>query len=167
MRHQPNIFSQLLQPLQWPVFKPVVARHDGDAYAKSFGSWSHLLTMIYAQLSGANSLRAVEAGFNAHAHMHGQLGHGQLGHGRLGAVPVHRSTLADANSRRPVAVFADVFALLAHSHGRKKRVQGRAILRILDSSPIPPPFRPHSAWPAVLLCRLEWPHQGLQTAPCL
>ena len=127
MRHQPNIYSQLLQPLQWSIFKPIVVRHDGDAYAKSFGSWSHLLTMIYAQLSGANSLRAVEAGFNAHARMHG----------RLGAVPVHRSTLADANSRRPVAVFADVLAILAHSHGRKKRVQGRAILRILDASPIP------------------------------
>jgi putative transposase len=127
MRATLSIFARLLQPLQWQPFKSIVARHDGDAYDKSFDSRAHLVAMIYAQLSGANSLRAVAAGFNVHRHLHRQ----------LGAVPVHRSTLADANSRRPVAVFADVLAALACGLGRKLRAQGRAIIRILDSTPIP------------------------------
>ena len=127
MRATLSIFANLLQPLHWQTFKSIVARHDGDAYDKSFGSRAHLVAMIYAQLSGANSLRAVATGFNAHAHLHRQ----------LGAAPVHRSTLADANSRRPVAVFADVFAALACGLGRKLRAQGRAIIRILDATPIP------------------------------
>jgi len=127
MRATLSIFAKLLQPLQWQTFKSIVARHDGDAYDKSFGSRAHLVAMIYAQLSGANSLRAVAAGFNAHAHLHRQ----------LGAVPVHRSTLADANSRRPAAVFADIFAALATGLGRKLQAQGRAIIRILDATPIP------------------------------
>lgn len=127
MRATLSIFARLLQPLQWRAFKSIVARHDGDAYDKSFDSRAHLVAMIYAQLSGANSLRAVAAGFNAHRHLHRQ----------LGAVPVRRSTLGDANSRRPVAVFADVFAALAGGLGRKLRAQGRAIIRILDSTPVP------------------------------
>ncbi len=127
MRTILSIFANLLQPLHWKSFKMIVARHNGDAYDKTFDSRTHLVTMIYAQLSGASSLRGVAAGFNAHSHLHRQ----------LGAVPVHRSTLADANSRRPVAVFADIFAALACDLGRKLRAQGRAIIRILDSTPIP------------------------------
>jgi putative transposase len=127
MHSSPSIFAQLLQPLHWPSFKSIVARHDGDAYDKSFGSRAHLVAMIYAQMSGANSLRGLATGFNAHAPVHRQ----------LGAVPVHRSTLADANNRRPVAVFAEVFAALATSLGRKLQAQGRAIIRILDATPIP------------------------------
>ena len=66
-------------------------RHDGDAYDKSFKSWDHLVALIYAQLSGNDSLRGVVAGFNANPHHHYHLGTGQLS----------RSTLSDANTRRP------------------------------------------------------------------
>jgi hypothetical protein len=33
----------------------IVERHDGDTYDKSFKSWEHLVTLIYAQLSGTDS----------------------------------------------------------------------------------------------------------------
>jgi IS4 transposase len=58
------------------------------------------MAMAYAQLSGAPSLRAVEAAMASEAP--------RLYH--LGAAPVARSTLADANRHRPAAFFAALFA---------------------------------------------------------
>jgi putative transposase len=89
----------------------IVECHDGDAYDKSFKSWEHLVTLIYAQLSGTDSLRGIETGFNADAHHHYH----------LGVSAVARSTLSDANAGRPVAVFAQTFTMLAQQAGRNKR----------------------------------------------
>ena len=100
---------------------------DADAYDKSFKSWDHLVTLIYAQLSGANSLRALETGFNANAHQHYHLGVKELS----------RSTLSDANARRPVGVFAQTFAMLVATADRHTRREGAEMVRLIDASPIP------------------------------
>ena len=102
-------------------------RHDGDAYDKSFKSWDHLVALIYAQLSRAEGLRGLEAGFNANAHHHYHLGIGKLA----------RSTLSDANARRPVGIFADVFAMLSEMADRQTRHDGAELVRLIDASPIP------------------------------
>jgi putative transposase len=127
MRFCNSIFATLLKPLDRRRFKAIVERHQGDAYDKSFHSWDHLLALIFAQLSGLNSLRGVAAGWNANAHHHYHLGSAKL----------TRTTLADANARRPVGVFADTFALLARVADRKTRREGNQMLRLIDSSPIP------------------------------
>ena len=127
MRFCNSIFATLLKPLDRRCFKAIVARHDGDAYDKSFYSWDHLLALIFAQLSGLDSLRGVAAGWNANAHHHYH----------LGTTKLTRTTLADANARRPVAVFADTFAMLSRLADRKTRRDGEAMLRLIDSSPIP------------------------------
>src|SRR5262245_11198839 len=74
MRYCDSIFGQLLKPIRRRWFAGVVERHDGDAYDKSFFSWNHLVALIYAQLAGANSLRALEAVWNANAQQHYHLG---------------------------------------------------------------------------------------------
>src|SRR6202011_2284535 len=102
-RFTPSIFGKLLEPIKRRQFDTLVARHAGDAYVKSFPSWNHLLALVYAQFSSATSLRGLEAGWNASRQHHYHLGSG----------PLVRSTLADANKRRPVAVFAETFGLLA------------------------------------------------------
>ena len=127
MRFCNSIFATLLKPLDRRCFKAIVARHDGDAYDKSFYSWDHLLALIFAQLSGLDSLRGVAAGWNANAHHHYH----------LGTTKLTRTTLADANARRPVAVFADTFAMLSRLADRKTRRDGNQMLRLIDSSPIP------------------------------
>jgi putative transposase len=127
MRFTPIILSKLLEPIDRRQFAAIVARCDGDAYDKSFRSWDHLAALIYAQLSDLDSLRGLEAGWNANPQHHYHLGAGRLS----------RSTLADANRRRPTTVFADVFALLAGGLDRRTRSEGRAMLRLLDSTPIP------------------------------
>ena len=127
MRHLDSIFAGLLKPLDRRAFKATVGRHDGDAYDKSFESWDHLVTLIYAQLSGISSLRGLVAGWNANAHHHYHLGAGLIA----------RSTLSDANARRPVGVFAETFEGLAAQLDRHSRGDGKAMLRLIDATPIP------------------------------
>ena len=105
----------------------VVDRLDGDAYDKSFKSWDHLVALIYAQLSGNDSLRGVVAGFNANSQHHYHLGTSKLS----------RSTLSDANARRPVDIFAQTFATLSAMAGRQIRREGMEMVRLIDASPIP------------------------------
>lgn len=127
MRFHNNVFVELLKPIDRRAFSRIVARHGGDAYDKSFKSWDHLLALIFAQLSCETSLRGLETAFNANggAHYH------------LGARKLARSTLAEANARRPVGVFADLFAGLSAELDRKTRRDGAELLRLIDSTPIP------------------------------
>lgn len=127
MQYMDSIFVSLLKPIDRRHFRTLVERHDGDAYDKSFKSWDHLVSMIYAQFSGAGSLRGLVTGFNANSHHHYHLGVGKLS----------RSTLSDANARRPVGAFAELFAALSQSVDRQVRQEGAEMLRLIDASPIP------------------------------
>ncbi len=127
MRFTPSIFSKLLAPINRRQFNAIVTLHAGDAYDKWFKSWDHLVAMIFAQFSGAASLRGLEASFNAHSQHHYHLGAGRIA----------RSTLADANKRRPIAVFAATFGMLAGQLDRIGRREGKELLRLIDSTPIP------------------------------
>ena len=75
-------------------------QHGADARVRRLTTKSQLIALLYGQLSGASSLREIEAGLESHA--------ARLYH--LGASPAQRSTLADANALRPAAVFAELFA---------------------------------------------------------
>jgi putative transposase len=127
MRYLNSIFGNLLKPIDRRQFRGIVERHDGDTYDKSFKSWDHLVTLVGAQLSGVASLRGVEGAFNANSHQHYHLDVGK----------VARSTLSDANARRPVGVFAETFAMLAVKADRATRVEGAEMVRLIDSSPVP------------------------------
>lgn len=127
MRFRDSTFGSLLKPINRRMFQTLVDRFDGDAYDKSFKSWEHLVTLIYAQLSGAAGLRGVVAGFNANAHHHYHLGVGEIA----------RTTLSDANARRPVGIFAQTFAMLSGTADRQTRQEGAAMVRLIDASPIP------------------------------
>lgn len=127
MRFRDSIFSRLLEPINRRQFQTAVDGLDGDAYDKSFKSWDHLVALIYAQLSGNDSLRAVVTGFNANPQHHYHLGTGKLS----------RSTLSDANARRPVGIFAQTFAALSAMASRQLRGEGKEMVRLIDASPIP------------------------------
>jgi putative transposase len=127
MRYCDSIFGRLLEPINRRQFQTVVDGLDGDAYDKSFKSWDHLVELIFAQLSGNDSLRGVVAGFNANAQHHYHLGTGRLS----------RSTLSDANARRPIGIFAQTFAALSAMASRQPRSEGMEMVRLIDASPIP------------------------------
>jgi putative transposase len=127
MRYRDSIFANLLKPISRRQFRSIVERHDGNAYDKSFDSWDHLVALIFAQLGGADSLRGLETGWNAQAHHHYHLGAGRLA----------RSTLSDANARRPPEIFAATFTLLSAQADRQLRREGAEVLRLIDATPIP------------------------------
>jgi putative transposase len=125
--HRLSRFQQVMKGLPRDLFQSLVDRHEGDRYTKSFRCWHQLLAMVYAQLGGCSSLRELEAGFNQHRNHHYH----------LNAVPVHRTTLADANDRRNPKVFEEAVALLM---ARAERVLGRSqrkeLLYLIDSTTI-------------------------------
>src|SRR5438105_4675224 len=108
MRYSDSIFGHLLKPISRRWFDGVVARHGADAYDKQFKSWDHLALLVFSQLSGIESLRGLETAWNANANHHYHLGVGRIA----------RSTVCDANARRPLGVFAETFAMLSAMAGR-------------------------------------------------
>ena len=127
MQYLDSIFVGLLKPIDRRRFRAIVERHDGDAYDKSFKSWDHLVTLIFAQLARVDSLRGIEQAFNANAHHHYHLNVGKIA----------RTTLSDANARRPIEVFAEVFAMLSDAVDRQTRHEGAEMVELLDASPLP------------------------------
>ena len=119
-------FEQAIQYLPREAFARIVKAHAGDRYTKRFGSWEHLVAMVYAQLSGVRSLRELETGFNQHRNHHYHLGAGE----------VSRSTLSEANSRRDPQMFADLVRLLVQRAGRAVGRQREEMLCLLDSTTI-------------------------------
>jgi hypothetical protein len=113
MRHQNSVFHGLLKHLPWGEFDRLVAVHGADSRVRRLTTKSQFVALLYGQLAGASSLREIVTGLESHT--------ARLYH--LGANVVRRSTLADANARRPVAVFAELLAVLmqrAHRGLRRK-----------------------------------------------
>lgn len=119
-------FHQIMKALPRGVFDRVVQTHQADKHSKGFGCWDQLLAMVYAQLSGASSLRVLETGFNS---QHTQ-------HYHLGTAPIRRSTLSDANGKRKTGVFADAAKLLMSQAKRSLRRESEELLYLLDSTSI-------------------------------
>jgi putative transposase len=125
--HRLSRFAQVMKGLPRESFQSVVDRHGGDRYTKSFRCWHQLLAMVYAQLSGASSLRELEAGFNQHRNHHYH----------LSAALVHRTTLADANDRRDPKMFEEAATLLMARAGRALgKTQRKELLYLIDSTTI-------------------------------
>jgi putative transposase len=127
VRYQNTVLGDLLKALPRRRFATIVERHKGDKYIKGFSSWDHLVTLISAQLGGLSSLREVQAVWNAQAAHHYHLGSGAI----------RRSTLSDANRRRPSAIFAETFAELSELADCSLPRHGTEVLRLIDATPIP------------------------------
>lgn len=82
--------QHILKALPRGAFDRIVHSHQADKHSKGFGCWDQLIAMVYAQLSGASSLRVLETGFNSQG----------THHYHLGTAPIRRSTLADSNVKR-------------------------------------------------------------------
>lgn len=124
MRHQNSVFHSVLKPIPWHRFDRLVDEHDADKHVRRLTTKSQLIALIYAQLSGAKSLREIEAALTSHAT--------KLYH--LGGEDVSRSTLADANALRPWQVFGSLFAhLIGQATRGLKRRAGEAV-HLIDST---------------------------------
>jgi hypothetical protein len=124
MRHHNSVVHELTKHIPWTAFDRLVDEHGGDRRVRRMSTKSQLIALLYGQLSGAVSLREIETGLSSHR--------ARLYH--LGATAPSRSTLSDANARRPHAVFG---GLLAHMIGQAQRGLRRKLgeaVRLIDSS---------------------------------
>lgn len=126
MRHHTSVFHQLLQVVPWDRFARLVDDHLADARVRRLTTKSQLIALIYAQLSGAQSLREIEHALTSHAN--------RLYH--LGATRPARATLADANAKRPAQLFADLFALLIRQAAPGLRRATREAIHLVDATSI-------------------------------
>lgn len=112
MPHHNTVFRDILKFVPWHRFETLVDEHDADARVRQLTTKGQFLALLYGQLSGASSLREIVTGLSSHA--------ARLYH--LGADPVRRSTFSDANSQRPVAVFAGLLeAMMKQAHRGLRR----------------------------------------------
>ena len=126
MRHHNTLLHGLLQFIPWDRFDALVDEHGSDRRVRKLSSKSQLIALIHAQLSGASSLREIEATL---ASQRTRLYH-------LGATTPKRSTLADANRERSADVFCGLFeALLAQAHPELRRASREAI-RLVDATSV-------------------------------
>ena len=93
-----TLFAQVMRFLPWTTFARIVDRYDGDRKVRALRSTEHYRAMAFAQLTGRESLRDVEACLAARS--------AKLYHSGFRA-PVRRSTLADANERRDWRIYAE------------------------------------------------------------
>jgi hypothetical protein len=124
VRHRNSVFHDLLKRVTWTAFDQLVCQHGTDEGTRSFTSRQHLTALLFAQLSGACSLREIEATMASHQ--------GRLYH--CGAVAPKRSTFADANRGRDFRVFSGLFeAMLAQAERGFRRKMADAV-RLIDST---------------------------------
>lgn len=96
MSQIPYIFNQLCNLLDRTYFDYLVKQTRGNRYVKRYSCWSHLLTMIWAQLTARKSLRDIECSLRAHTDKIYRFGIGKS---------VSRSTIAESNATRDVSIY--------------------------------------------------------------
>lgn len=95
----PTVFSQVIKIIPRIEFQGWVAKHKADRGVRTLDSWTWFGAMLFGQLTGHDSIRAIEKVF---AHSDPKME-------ALGFNPVRRSTLSDANKVRSLAVLEEVF----------------------------------------------------------
>ena len=100
MAHNNTILGHMLQLLPRHIFEHQVETHSWQGpQPRKFSYWSQLVAMLFGQLSSKKSLRDLVFSLDRHR--------GKLYH--LGLTPAKRSTLADANEKRPALIFQKTY----------------------------------------------------------
>ena len=129
------MYNQVIKLLDKSKILQISRELGGERYTKHFNVWIHLVVMLYAVIKRFDSLREITTSLLADTK--------KLAH--LGIMfKISRSTLADANKRRPEAIFEaiyrDLYAryrheLISDSRSRKcPKWMNR--LQIIDSTTI-------------------------------
>ncbi|MBU0714996.1 MAG: DUF4372 domain-containing protein [Verrucomicrobia bacterium] len=98
-----TVFAQLMDWLPKYQFEKCVRRYNGNRRVRTLTCYEQFLVMVFAQLTYRESLRDIDTCMRT-------LGH-RLYHAGIRG-PMARSTLADANEKRPWTIFADFAQVL-------------------------------------------------------
>lgn len=104
------VYNQLLNLLDKQKICEISKKTlKSESYVKKLDGYTHLVVMLYGVLKHFDSLRELEIGMQAEAHKLHHLGIDYM---------VRRSTLAEANKRRPQEFFANVYSYLLSKYGQ-------------------------------------------------
>lgn len=104
-----TVFSQVIQLIPRTEFQSWVTKHDADRGTRTLDSWTWFGAMLFGQLTGHDSIRAIERVF---AHSDSKMR-------AMGFGPVRKSTLADANKTRSLDVLEEIFQYCLHEATRR------------------------------------------------
>lgn len=97
------VFAQFLGLVPRREFEKLAREHGGEKRVRSFSCWTQFACLIYAQLSRQTSLRDLVIALETKQRF--------LYH-CFGTRKVRRTTLADANERRPYQIYESLFVKL-------------------------------------------------------
>ena len=129
------LYGQVIKLLDKAEILEISRKNGGERYIKRFDAWTHLMTMLYAVIMRHDSLREISVSMLAEAR--------KLAHLGVSMMPT-RSTLSDANARRPEVIFESIYRqlygryhqeLFSDSRGRLPAKWMRR-LQIIDSTTI-------------------------------
>ena len=129
------MYSQVIKLLDKSKILQISREQGGERYTKHFNGWVHLVVMLYAVIMRFDSLREITASLLTEAR--------KLPHIGI-TFKIGRSTLADANKRRPEAIFEaiyrDTYATYRHVLSSDSRTgktpKWMRRLQIIDSTTI-------------------------------
>jgi len=131
-----NEFNQIMKLFPQDIFQNSVNLNPHSEKYRTHTPYNHLVSMLFCQISGANSLRELEASFNSH----------QEAHYHLKTSTIKRSTLSYANARADSKPFIDVLLHLMNLAAPKMRKSLSEFINIIDSSPISLTENRFSSW---------------------
>lgn len=129
MKDYITTFAQILSFLPENEFRKSVKAHQTDKYSKKFSHYELLKILLYAQITGKDSLRDIVTGLSVHEKKLYRLGLGQ----------VSRSNLSYANNHRNYQVFEECFYTLlgrCERNARSSKFKFRNPIYALDSTKI-------------------------------
>ena len=129
------LYSQVIKLLDKSKILQISQDLGGERYTKRFNVWVHLIVMLYAVIKRFDSLREITTSLLADTR--------KLAHIGI-RFKISRSTLADANKRRPDAIFEviyrDLYTKYRHElisdSRRRKQPKWMNKLQIIDSTTI-------------------------------
>lgn len=111
MNKDKYVFAQMTEYLDYPKFRRLVRKYRGDSYVKRFTCWNQLLTLMFGQLSGRESLRDLVTVLEAHQSKCYHLG--------LGDRPASRNAVSLANQTRDCRIFEEFASFMMEEAGRE------------------------------------------------
>ena len=129
------LYSQVIKLLDKSKILQISRKYGGEHYVKRFDGWTHLVVMLYAIIMRFDSLREIMASIQAEAR--------KLCHLGITTMP-SRSTLSDANKRRPEIIFESIYRdlyttyrnILSSDSRQNRDTAWMKRLQIIDSTTI-------------------------------
>ncbi len=118
------VFAQLTDFLPQRVFDRLVNKYDGNKHVRHFTCWNQLLSMIFGQLTGRDSLRDLMISIEPHKSKYYHLGFGK---------GTSRSNFANANEKRDCRIFEE-YAFYLIDLARKASIVDEDFLLDIDDN---------------------------------